>query len=264
MFSPDVGAEIFERLARAGCVAADEETDELLATAPDLATLRTWVSRREQGEPLAWVIGRASFLGRTVHLEPGVYVPRAQSGDLALRAGDLLPERGRAADLCTGSGAIAAYLSSVRPAAAVIATDLDSRAARCARRNGVPAVVADMDRGLASRGFDVVCAVTPYVPTGAMHLLPADVTRYEPRAALDGGVDGLDNVRRLVVGAARLLRPGGSLLTEIGGDQDRLVAPILTAAGFGAPTFWRDQEGDLRGVVARLGMSNDGTRGAGR
>jgi release factor glutamine methyltransferase len=249
---PDVRTQVYERLVRAGCVAADEEADELLAAASDRATLAAWVKRREKGEPLAWIVGGVRFLGRTVHVQPGVYVPRAQSTELAVRAADLLPERGHAADLCTGSGAIAVYLSSVRPAAAVVGTDLDSRAAASARRNGVAVAVADMDQGLASRAFDVVCAVTPYVPTAAMHVLPADVTRYEPRIALDGGDDGLDNVRRLAVGAARLLRPGGWLLTEIGGDQDALVGPVLTSAGFGPPVFWRDGEGDLRGVVARL------------
>ncbi len=252
VFAPEVGNEVAERLARAGCVAPEEETGELLASAPDPATLTAWVLRRERGEPLAWIVGGVRFAGRTVHVDPGVYVPRAQTAELALRAGDLLPERGRAADLCTGSGAVAAYLASVRPSAAVVASDIDSRAVGCARRNGVRAVVADMDGGLESGAFDVVCAVTPYVPSGAMHVLPADVTRWEPRAALDGGPDGLGHVRRLAVGAARLLRAGGWLLTEIGGDQGTLVAPLLAASGFDSLTFWHDDEGDLRGVAARF------------
>ena len=252
MFAPALVSEVLERLSRAGCVAAEEETEELLVSAPDPSTLMAWVLRRERGEPLAWIVGCVCFVDRMVHVEPGVYVPRAQSAELALRAADLLPERGRVADLCTGSGAIAAYLASVRPSAAVVASDIDARAVACARSNGVSAVVADMDGGLASGAFDVVCAVTPYVPTGAMHVLPADVTRYEPSTALDGGPDGLDHVRRVVEGAARLLRAGGWLLTEIGGDQDTLVLPVLTSSGFTSPTFWHDEEGDLRGVAARF------------
>jgi release factor glutamine methyltransferase len=254
-FSPDVREEVLGRLNRAGCVAADEETDELLAAAPSRDTLQTWTARREHGEPLAWIVGQTRFLGRVVHVAPGVYVPRAQSGELARRAAEHLPAGGRAADLCTGSGAIAVHVAATNPAAAVVATDRDRTAVSCARRNGVHAVVADMDRGLCSGAFDLVCAVTPYVPTGAMDLLPADVTRYEPLGALDGGDDGLDLVRQLAAGAARILRPGGWLLTEIGGDQDLLVAPILTARGFGRLTFWRDEDGDLRGVEARLDRS---------
>ena len=257
MFSP--GAErqiaerqVAERLARAGCIAAEEEAAVLVGEAPDGATLETWVTRRERGEPPVWIVGWVEFLGRRVRVDPGVYVPRAQSEELAERAAGVLPERGRAADLCTGSGALASHLISARPAATVVATDVDPRAVRCARANGVTAAVADLDAGLRSGAFDVVCAVTPYVPSPELHLLPADVLRYEPRHALDGGRDGLDVIRRVVVGAARLLRPGGWLVTEIGGDQDGPAGELLAAAGFGGPTFWWDGDGDLRGVAARL------------
>ncbi len=252
VFSSGIRRAVHERLVLAGCVAAGEETEDLVVAAPDVETLMAWVARREQGEPLAWITGTVDFLGRALHVHPGVFVPRAQSAGLALRAAELLPANGRAADLCTGSGAVAAYLARVRPRAEVVGTDLDPDAAACARRNGVSVTVSDLDRGLCSRAFDVVSAVAPYVPTGAMHLLPSDVTRFEPRAALHGGHDGLDSVRRLVPGAARLLRRGGWLLAEIGGEQDALVQPILAAAGFGEPTFWRDSEGDLRGVAAQL------------
>ncbi len=243
---------VVERLARAGCVAAAEESDELLRAAPDEPTLLTWVARRERGEPLAWIVGSVGFRGISVRVDPGVFAPRAQTEGLAARAAGLLPEQGRAADLCTGSGVVAAYLSAVRPAACVVGTDLDRAAVACARRNGVAAIVADMDLGLVSGGFDLVTAVTPYVPSDEMRLLPSDVVTYEPAIALDGGSDGLHHVRRLVAGAARLLSRGGWLLTEIGGDQDVLVGPALAAAGFDEPTFWCDEEGDLRGVMARL------------
>ena len=252
MFSPGVERQIVERLAQAGCVAAEEEAAVLVGAAPDRATLEAWVARRERGEPPAWIVGWVEFLGRRVHVDPGLYVPRAQSEELAGRAAGVLPERGLAADLCTGAGALAAHLMSARPAATVVATDVDPRAVRCARANGVTAAVADLDAGLRSGAFDVVCAVAPYVPTQEIHLLPADVVRYEPRSALDGGQDGLDVVRRVVAGAARLLRPGGWLVTEIGGDQDAVAAAVLAAAGFGEPTFWWDGDGDLRGVAARL------------
>lgn len=224
----------------------------MLAMDPDGATIESWLSRREQGEPLEWILGHAELLGHRLVVDPGVYVPRPQSAELASRASALLPERGRAADLCTGSGAIAACLRTAVPSALVVATELDPLAARCARRNGVHVVLGDLDGGLAGAAFDVVTAVAPYVPTGALHLLPADVQRYEPARALDGGRDGLDVVRRVVEGAARLLRPGGWLLAEIGGSQDLACAPILDQAGFATPLFWHDEDGDLRGLAARL------------
>jgi release factor glutamine methyltransferase len=241
-------------------VAADEEASEMLAAAADRATLEAWVARREQGEPLAWIIGRTTFCAENVHVEPGLYVPRYQSEELAVRAAALLPPEGRGADLCTGTGAIAAHLARTVPGALVVATDIDALAARCARRNGARALVGDLGSGLRSGAFDVVTAVTPYVPTTELPLLPADVLRYEPRIALDGGADGLDRVRRLVQEARRLLRVGGWLLTEIGGDQDTAVQSLLDAAGFAAPTFWFDEDGDLRGVAAQLPRPTGGTR----
>ncbi|HEX8803437.1 MAG TPA: hypothetical protein VF743_04570, partial [Acidimicrobiales bacterium] len=139
--------------------------------------------------------------------------------------------------------------------------------------NGVPAVVADLagpvdpadlhggtgqaagtDGGavpLRPDAVDVVTAVPPYVPTGAVRLLPTDVQRWEPRRAVDGGADGLDVARLVVAAAGRLLRPGGWLLVELGGEEDRALAPALAAAGFAPGTPWADADGDLRGLAAR-------------
>jgi release factor glutamine methyltransferase len=240
------------RLAAAGCVAAEEEAEELITAARDDNTLEMWISRREQGEPLAWIIGSVQFCGRTLRVERGVYVPRYQSEELARRAATILGANGgRAVDLCTGAGAIAAHLMAAVPAATVIGIDIDIRAAVCARGNGVHALVADLDEPLRREGFDLVTAVAPYVPTGKLRLLPADVLRYEPRLALDGGADGLDVVRRAVVAAARLLRPRGWLVAELGGEQDQALGPTLAACGFHTVTTWFDDDGDLRGLAAQ-------------
>src|SRR4029079_5455 len=134
-----------------------------------------------------------------------------------------------AADLCTGAGAIAVHLMREAPAANIVATDIDPSAVVCAKRNGVTVVRSDLGEALRDRTFDVVTAVAPYVPTPDIPLLPQDVRRHEPTLALDGGADGLDVVRDLVEQAARLLLPGGWLLTEIGGDQDPTLDTLLPA-----------------------------------
>jgi release factor glutamine methyltransferase len=114
-------------------------------------------------------------------------------------------------------------------------------------------VVGDAGRPpLRPRTCDVVTAVAPYVPTGAIPFLPADVQRYEPRIALDGGDDGLDLVRRVARAAAGLLRPGGWLVAEVGGEQDRVLGPALAALGFAPAAPWYDEDGDLRGLAVRL------------
>ena len=239
---------VVERLRAAGCVCAEDEAAELLAAAPDDATLDAWITRREQGEPLPWITGTMRFCSRTIHVDPGVYVPRFQSEELARRAAAVLPSRGRAVDLCTGAGAIAHHLRSAVLNSVVIGVDIDLRAVACARRNGVTAIVGDVDAPLAARSFDVVTAVAPYVPTAELAYLPIDVQRHEPVVALDGGDDGLSVVRRVVCAAGRLLRSGGWLLIEVGGTQDADLAPDLDR--FASTVPWYDDEGDLRGIAA--------------
>jgi release factor glutamine methyltransferase len=241
-----------ERLRAAGCVSAELEAAELLTAAEDDDALERSVRRRESGEPLAWITGGTSFCDLRIRVDPGVYVPRLQSEELARRAAALLPERGLAADLCTGSGAIAAWLSSARPSALAVGVDLDPAAVWCARRNGVRVVRSDLGDALASGAFDVVTVVAPYVPTEALSLLPADVRRFEPRLALDGGVDGLDVLRGAVASAARVLRPGGWLVVEVGGSQDQELEPALAASGFDDAETWFDDAGDVRGLAVRL------------
>lgn len=253
MNAPAVEASrIAARLRVAGCVDAEGEAAELIAAAADVDQLDRWIDRRTRGEPVAWITGLARFCGRMIRVDHGVYVPRRQTEELARRARTLLPPAdGRAIDLCTGSGAVATHLISEAPAATVIGVDIDPRAAVCARRNGVPTVLGDLARAVRKASFDVVTAVAPYVPTDQVRLLPADVRRYEPAKALDGGRDGLAVVRRVVAAGGRLLRPGGWLIVEVGGEQDRALEPALAAAGFEAATAWLDEDGDLRGLMAR-------------
>ncbi len=262
----DLRAAIGARLAAAGCVAPLEEADELLAAAADRVDLEELVARRERGDPLAWVTGSTRFLGATVRVRPGVYVPRPQTELLARRAVDRLPPQGSAADLCTGSGAIALALRRRRPRARVVASDLDPVACRCAADNGVEVYQGDLAEPLPPelRGrLDVVVAVAPYVPTGAIGFLPTDARDHEPLGALDGGPTGTDVLERVVVAAAEWLRPGGSLLLELGGDQDTALARVLADTGFDRPERLEDEEGDLRGIFLRGGpRSRTGGGGA--
>jgi release factor glutamine methyltransferase len=233
-------------------VAAGDEAAELLSAAPDAATLEAWVARRERGEPLAWITGYQLFCGQRIRIDPGVYVPRPQSEELARRAAAvLLAQGGPALDLCTGSGAIARHLMAAAPAATVVAADIDRGAVICARSNGVRVVQSDLADAFGGGQAVVVTAIAPYVPTTALALLPSDVRDYEPALALDGGPDGLEVVRRIAAGARRVLRPGGWLFLELGGDQGPLVASFLTGSGWTSVSTWTDEEGDPRGLSAR-------------
>jgi release factor glutamine methyltransferase len=244
-------ARIVYALAEGGCVAPDAEADALLeASSEGSGPLEQLLDRRLRGEPLAWVTGSVRFCGLRVHIEAGVFVPRPHTQALARRAVALLPADGIAVDLCTGSGAVAAVVSSAHPHA----TDVDPAAVACARRNGVRALVGDLDEPLspAMRGrVDVMTAVVPYVPTAEMVFLPRDVLAHEPRRALDGGRRGTTVLIRAAEAAAGWLRPGGSVLLELGGDQADEVATALVRAGLSEIRMLRDGDGQNRAIQAR-------------
>ena len=258
----DGRARATEALRAAGCIAAEEEAAELLdAAGGDRSRLEELVRRRCTGEPLAWLTGAVRFCGERVLVRTGVYVPRWQSQPLVHEASARLPDTGVAVDLCTGSGAIAAVLRRARPAARVLATEIDPVAVACARANGVEVFEGDLTSGLPASlagAVDVMCAVAPYVPADEMHLLPRDVRAYEPRRALDGGTGGTEVLERVVAEASSWLRPGGSLCIELGGDQASILEPCLLGAGFDEDVRLADEDGDLRGLVCRF----SGRRGA--
>jgi release factor glutamine methyltransferase len=246
-----------QTLAEAGSIAASEEASELIeAAAGDPGLLDALVSRRTNGEPIEWLTGTVTFCGVKLFVAPGVYVPRWQTEPLARRAATLLPSAGVAADLCTGAGAIATVLAAAVPTARVVATELDNAAVQCARRNGVEVFEGFLDdplpRELEHR-IDVLTAVVPYVPTASLRLLPRDVQAFEPRLALDGGVDGTDLLVEVVRRSADWLSPGGWLLLELGGDQAEPIGQLLHEFGFKGLDVMADEDGDARAICAQLG-----------
>jgi release factor glutamine methyltransferase len=247
---------IADTLARAGVVAPDEEASELRAAAADNSErLDALVARRIRGEPLAWITGSATFCDVQVTVLEGVYVPRWQSEGLALRAAALLPDGGIAIDCCTGSGALALVLKRTHPNAQVLATEIDPAAIACAQANEVEVLEGDLldpvPDSLRGR-VDVIVGVVPYVPTGELGFLPSDTFAFESPRAYDGGPDGLRHLRRVVARAPELLRDGGVLLLELGGEEADALGADLDAAGFGEVAELRDDEGDLRGIEMRL------------
>lgn len=243
-------------LAAAGCIAPGEEADALIrASAGDAGVLRGLIARRILGEPIGWLTGATTFCGVEVRVHPGVYVPRRQTEPMARRAMSLLPPNGVAVDLCTGSGAIAVVLAAAVPTARVLATDIDEEAVRCAHDNGVEVFEGSLDDPLprsVERRVDVMTAIVPYVPTGSLRLLPRDVQAFEPRQALDGGRDGTDLLIEVVRRSPRWLRPGGSLLLELGGDQADPVGSQLREAGFAGIEVMTDDDGDPRAIFGQL------------
>ena len=203
----DERTSVLDALAAGGSVSPGAEADALLeASNAGVGPLGELLDRRLAGEPLAWIVGWVRFCDARVRVDPGVFVPRPQTEALARRAVALLPAEGIAVDLCAGSGAVSVVLGTARPRATVIATDVDPAAVACARRNGVQALLGDLDEPLppALRGsVDVVTAVVPYVPTEKLHrsaLAPAGRQRPAGTRRRTGKRALHDHGRRRAVG----------------------------------------------------------------
>ncbi|MDM7831210.1 putative protein N(5)-glutamine methyltransferase [Cellulomonas edaphi] len=243
------------RLRRAGCVFAEDEAALLLDTGLTGAALDRLVERRVAGEPLEQVLGWAAFDGMRVRVAPGVFVPRRRSQVLVTAAAALVRDGAVVLDLCCGSGALGAAIARRVPAAEVHAADLDPDAVACARRN-LPAervhhgdlfdAVPDALRGR----IDVVVVNAPYVPTGAIALMPPEARDHEHRIALDGGADGLELHRRITAAVPAWLAPGGVLVIETSERQAPVTVALVEAAGLLA-TVVRDEEVDGTAVVGR-------------
>ena len=266
------------RLRAAGCVFAEDEAAALREAARTPEELETMAVRRVAGEPLELVIGWAEFDGLRVRVAPGVFVPRLRSTLMVRVAVGLLRQDGPIAaptpaatlgaersaadrsalpsviDLGCGTGAIGAAVAARVPDVTVWAVDVDPAAVDCARRNLPPGRVllgdlyAPLPAGLRA---DVVCANAPYVPTGAIALMPPEARDHEHRVALDGGPDGLDVQRRVIAGAPDRLVPGGWLLIESSRAQAPTTATLMAAAGL-TPTIHTDDEVDGTVVAGRL------------
>jgi len=249
---------IVNELRAAGCVYAEEEAALLLANAPGPAELSTMVRQRVQGYPLEQILGWVEFYGRRIAVEPDVFVPRRRSELLAREAVRVTGPHSIVVELCCGAGAIATVLASMLYAAEVYAADLDPAAVHCARRNlerlGGHAYEADLYTGLPSDlagRVALIVANAPYVPTAEIAFMPPEARDHEPRAALDGGADGLDLQRRVISEAPAWLRAGGRLIVETSRAQCSRTLETFTASGFDAHVS-RDDELDATAVVGVL------------
>jgi release factor glutamine methyltransferase len=226
---------IVSRLRAAGCVFAEDEARLLISTARTPDELDAMVDRRVAGLPLEQVLGWAEFCGLRITVTPGVFVPRRRTEFLVRQAAALARPGEVIVDLCCGAGAIAAALAAAVDEAEVHAVDVDPAAVRCARRN-VPGHVYQGDLyeplpvGLRGR-VGVLVANVPYVPTEEIRFLPPEARAHEPRAALDGGADGLDVLRRVAAAAHGWLAPGGHLLIETSERQAPAAQAAFTASG---------------------------------
>jgi release factor glutamine methyltransferase len=256
-------AAVVARLRGAGCVFAEEEAALLIAEAGSADELEAMVARRVEGLPLEQVVGWAEFCGLRIAVEPGVFVPRRRTSLLVSEAARLASSGAVVLDLCCGSGAIGVAVASALGGVDLHAVDVDPVAVRCARRNVEPmggtVYEGDLDAPVPEslRGrVDLVLACPPYVPTSSLRLMPTEAREHEPRVALDGGADGLDVVRRLVLVAAEWLMPGGHLLVESSEPQTEPTVALFERHGLAA----RVTSSDELGATVVVGQAGNACR----
>jgi release factor glutamine methyltransferase len=249
------GTRIHEALRTAGVDAADarallraalDASEAHLGAHPEQnltdeqhARFVDWVRRRRAGEPVAYITGEREFWSLSFKVAPAVLIPRPDTELLV----ELVLERVGAAaradvlDLGTGCGCIAVAIAKERPRARVTATDVSRDALAIARENAqrhgaaVEFVASTWFAALGGRRFDVIVANPPYVAAGDPHLGQGDL-RFEPRAALVGGSDGLDCIRHIVAYSRAHLAPGGWSIFEHGHDQAARCRALLRDAGY--------------------------------
>ncbi len=256
-------AAVERRLRRAGCVFAEDETDQLLRHVHGSDALEWAVRRREAGEPLEHVLGRVELAGVRVRVVPPVFVPRPRSAVLVdaaaadLRAGLVT---GPVLDLGCGCGVLAAALARLVPAVQVLATDVDPDAVACAETNA-DTFGFTVHRGhwfgglpLRLRGrLGLVLAYLPHVPTEALQLLPLDRRRAERDVAVHGGADGLDPLREVLTELGGWLASGGRFLTLLAAEQVESARALAATTGWWA-TVQPVGDGDaLLRVTRRVG-----------
>ena len=259
------------------CRPVDLAADPPSLTRQQKNALSRMQARRAAGEPLQYIVRSCDFMGIELTVDLRALIPRPETEILVEQALDraktMTPHKKlRILDLGTGSGNIAIALAKHLPNCSVTAIDIDPRALTLARRNAAASGVASaltfrrgdmaafLDRAAQDqKQYDIIISNPPYITTSQLPHLPMDV-RFEPRAALDGGVDGLKFYREIIARAFHCIRPGGYLLLEIGDGQSKDIERIFTSHGqYQRLNFMKDYVGTPRIVCARIkGTSENG------
>jgi release factor glutamine methyltransferase len=230
--------------AATGASRTDIVTDPHRALTPDQdEALEAYLGRRVAREPVSHILGRKGFWTVELKVTRDVLTPRPDTETLVDGVLKSLPAEQpmRLLDLGSGSGAILLALLAERPAWSGVGVDISEAALEVARENAALLKLddrANFVHGLWAEGqpdqaFDAVVSNPPYIPTADIEALEPEVSRHEPRLALDGGVDGLDAYRVLAPQVMRVLKPGGVFALEIGHDQGRAVEALLRGAKAG-------------------------------
>ena len=220
------------------------------------------IDRRCGREPLAYIVGSTDFMGLPFIVSPDVLIPEQDTENLVEEILKEGRDGERILDLCTGSGCILLSLLHYSNSSVGIGTDLSQKALDTACRNADSLGLSDraqwrqgdlFDALEKDEKFDLIVSNPPYIASGVIPSLAAEVKCHEPRLSLDGGEDGLDFYRGIATDGRSHLNAGGWLCFEIGDTQARAVKDILCSRGFYSIGVTRDIAGRDRVVCGKYG-----------
>lgn len=223
------------------------------------AEFQARLSRRLQGEPIAYILGYREFYGLKLTVSPDTLIPRPDTETLVDAALAKIPLHAKAdiLDLGTGSGAIALAIAKHRPQAEVIAVDASESALAVAQQNAqnlhisnIQFLHSDWFSALDQQRFDVIVSNPPYIEQDDAHLRQGDL-RFEPYTALASGTDGLDDIRNIVQDCLVYLKPQGWLMLEHGFNQAKSVVDLMAESGLVDIVTIKDLGGNDRVTIAK-------------
>jgi len=225
--------------------------------ASDAAICLALSARRENKEPIAYILQEKEFYGLSFYVDRRVLIPRPDTELLVETALSLLPKGGRLLDICTGSGAVAAAVAYECPDCSVTASDISEDALAVATLNGerlVPGritfVRSDLFAAFAGEQFDCITANPPYVSSELEGTLQPELS-FEPGLALYAKDKGLVIIEEIIKQFPTFLKDGGALAMEIGFDQGDAVRAMALAAGAECSVM-KDLSGNDRTAVLRI------------
>lgn len=225
-------------------------------TVEQAAAFEALLLRREQREPLQYILGTQPFMGFLLRTDSRALIPRNDTETLCEQALLRLRPGQQALDLCTGTGALAIAMKKLCPGAQLTATDISLSALALAQENAtslgaeIRFLQGDLFAPVADEKFHIIVSNPPYIPEGLRGQLQAEVNQ-EPDLALFAGADGLNFYRQIAEQAPAHLQPGGWLLLEIGDTQYPAVSALLSPS-FTGISLVQDMNGLPRVVVAQL------------
>lgn len=225
------------------------------------ARVEPFIARRAAREPLAHILGETEFHRIRLFSDARALIPRSDSETVVELALEVLPpgRTGHVADLGTGSGCLLLALLAARPDLTGEGVEASAGAIALARENAGQTGLSGRARFVHASwsdwtgwdAADLILSNPPYIRSEEIAGLQPEVRDHEPRAALDGGPDGLAAYREIIALAAAGMRTGAWLVLEIGHDQDEAVSALLQAASFADLLHRRDLGGNSRAIAAR-------------